>query len=152
MVGVSFYIVRSCGIGEGEDSAMTEDDKPSIAFTSSSDQWKTLKPFARDMRRIPTPAENRLWEQLRNRGISAAKFRRQHAIDGFIVDFVCVEYKVIVELDGTIHDEPAQKTYDEARQQQLEERGFRVLRFRNEQVFENPGDVIEAIRKALVLP
>jgi phosphoribosylformylglycinamidine synthase subunit PurQ / glutaminase len=128
---------------------MTEDDKPSIAFTSSTDQWKTLKPFARTMRHVPTPAEQQLWEHLRNRGLSAAKFRRQHAIDGFSVDFVCIEHKVIVELDGAIHDEPTQKVYDEARQEQIEEQGFRVLRFRNQQVFERLDEVIEAIKKAL---
>ena len=130
---------------------MNEDDRPFIPFTSTNEHWKTLKPFARTMRHVPTPAEQRLWERLRNRGVGAAKFRRQHSIDGFIVDFVCIEYKLIIEMDGTIHDEPTQKIYDEARQQQLEERGFRVLRFRNEQVFETFDDVIETIRKALVL-
>src|SRR5688500_17970966 len=98
---------------------MTEDDKPFVPFTSSKDQWKALKPFARTMRNVPTPAEQRLWEQLRNRG-TGAKFRRQHAIEGFIVDFVCIEHKLIIELDGSIHDEPDQKLYDETRQSQLQ--------------------------------
>ncbi|VVT26759.1 DUF559 domain-containing protein [Hoeflea sp. EC-HK425] len=90
-----------------------------------------LRGFARDMRRAPTEAEQRLWGVLRNRRLDKLKFRRQVPIGGFIADFVCMEAKLIVELDGSQHvDSPR----DKARDSNLEERGFRVLRLWNDDV------------------
>lgn len=90
-----------------------------------------LRGFARDMRSAPTEAEKRLWGALRNRLLDKLKFRRQVPIGGFIADFVCMEAKLIVELDGSQH---AGSARDRARDSNLEERGFRVLRLWNDDV------------------
>ena len=90
-----------------------------------------LRTFARSMRRAPTEAEDRLWGALRDRRLDGLKFRRQVPIGAFIVDFVCMEAKLIVEVDGVQHAESAR---DMARDAELEARGFRVLRFWNDDV------------------
>ncbi len=78
------------------------------------------------MRHVPTPAEDMLWQQLRNRHLHGAKFRRQYAIERF-VDFACLEYRLVIEVDGSIHEQ--QQEIDAIRQEFLEALGFRVLRF-----------------------
>ena len=90
-----------------------------------------LRGFARSMRSAPTEAEQRLWGALRNRRLDRLKFRRQVPIGPYIADFVCMEAKLIVELDGSQH---AESTRDRARDAELEQRGFRVLRFWNDDV------------------
>jgi very-short-patch-repair endonuclease len=102
---------------------------------------------AKDLRRSMTQAEDILWEHLRNRKLNGLKFRRQHPIDIFIADFYCHEKKLIIELDGSIHDIPEQKEYDEGRSFLLEEKGFHILRFRNEEVINNVKDVLDRILK-----
>jgi very-short-patch-repair endonuclease len=126
---------------------MTEERRPQ--FTSSPQQWDKLKPRAREMRRAPTPAEDALWQSLRSRRLAGAKFRRQHAIGGFIVDFVCVERRLIVEVDGEIHQQPGTQAYDAERQAALGALGFRVLRFDNAQVLAEPVGVLAVIAEAL---
>lgn len=108
--------------------------------------WEKLKPVARQMRREPTPAEDHLWQQLRNRALGV-KFRRQHPIDRFIVDFFCDEAGLIVEVDGGIHQYTAEE--DALRQAFLESYGFRVLRFSNEDVLGSAAGVLETIRDNL---
>ncbi len=96
-----------------------------------------------------TPAENLLWQNLRNRKTSNHKFRRQHPIAKFIVDFYCHEAKLVIEVDGKIHlmnDNPA---YDKFRTEQLEALGLKVIRFTNEEVLGNISGVLEEIRKHL---
>jgi very-short-patch-repair endonuclease len=110
--------------------------------------WEKLKPLAREMRQTPTPAESALWQLLRNRRVTGAKFRRQHAIERFIVDFICLEHKLIIEVDGEIHQH--QQDYDTVRQAFLEYQGFCVLRFSNEAVLETPSHVIAAIESKLL--
>ena len=90
-----------------------------------------LRGFARAMRRAPTDAEQRLWGALRNRRLDRLKFRRQAPIGPYIADFVCMEAKLIVELDGSQH---AGSGRDRTRDAELEARGFRVLRFWNDDV------------------
>ena len=90
-----------------------------------------LTKFARAMRRAPTEAEERLWGALRNRRLDGLKFRRQVPIGVSIADFVCMEAKLIVEVDGVQH---AESLGDMARDVVLEARGFRVLRFWNHDV------------------
>ncbi|MBB6017648.1 endonuclease domain-containing protein [Deinococcus radiopugnans] len=99
---------------------------------------------ARELRRDQTPTEHRLWRALRGRFLNA-KFRRQWPIAGYIVDFVCFEARLIVELDGSQHAEDAARAYDEARTQVLEAGGFKVLRFWNNEVSSNLRGVLEAI-------
>jgi very-short-patch-repair endonuclease len=89
-----------------------------------------VKQRAKELRQSQTPAEKKLWKILRNRKLAGYKFRRQHPIGPFIADFFCEEAKLVIELDGEIHNK--QKGYDEARGQWLEENGCRLLRFGNE--------------------
>jgi very-short-patch-repair endonuclease len=118
-------------------------------FTSSPDQWEYLKPAARAMRHDPTHAEDALWRRLRGRRLGGTKFRRQHSIEGFVMDFVCIDHRIIIEVDGSVHDEPDQQAHDQARQVYLERLGFQMLRFTNDQVFLSIESVLNTIRLAL---
>jgi very-short-patch-repair endonuclease len=100
------------------------------------------------MRANPTPAERRLWAMLRNRRMPF-KFKRQHVIDPYIVDFACLERSLIVEADGSQH---ADKICDRRRDAYLRQLGFQVLRFWNNDVLENANGVFEMIYTALHTP
>ncbi len=89
---------------------------------------------AKEMRRLPTPAEAAVWELLRDRRCLGLKFRRQQVVEGFILDFYCAEHRIALEIDGEIHDE--QRQYDEIRTRVLASHGIRVFRVRNEDVSE----------------
>ena len=90
--------------------------------------------LARQLRRATTPAERHAWWLLRNRGVLGLKFRRQHVLHGFIVDFYCVAERLVVELEGDAHDGSDRQTYDAARAHLLEAAGYRVIRIRNRDV------------------
>ena len=92
---------------------------------------------ARELRRQMTPAEQKLWQQLRGKQFYQLKFRRQHPLDRFILDFYCHQYQLVIEVDGESHADPAQKAYDAARTEWLEQRGLRVIRFSNRDVQTN---------------
>jgi very-short-patch-repair endonuclease len=114
-----------------------------------SKEWrasKVVKQAARELRHSLTPAERRLWSALRYKQIAGLRFRRQHPIGRFIVDFCCVEDRLIIEVDGAVHLYTGE--YDCARQEWLEANGYRVIRFTNTQVMANLNGVIEAIRQA----
>ena len=100
----------------------------------------------RDLRNRMTDAENRLWRCLRSRQIAGFKFRRQHPFLDFVLDFVCLENRLVVEIDGGQHQECEQ---DVVRDRRLNEAGFRVLRFWNNQVLQETEAVVEAIWTAL---
>ena len=102
---------------------------------------------ARDLRRDSTDAERSLWSQVRRRGLDGYKFRRQMPIGPYIVDFVCVEERLIVELDGGQHDERAEQ--DRRRTASLEGAGYRVARFWNVDVLRNMEGVLESVRAEL---
>ena len=91
---------------------------------------------ARALRRNSTPAEARLWEQLRNRQLQGFKFLRQATIGPYIVDFLCRERKLVVELDGWTHSTPEELNYDSRRTRYLQNQGYRVLRFDNIEALE----------------
>ena len=86
-----------------------------------------MKAKAKQLRKNSTQAETWLWRQLRNRQLAGCKFRRQHAIGPYIVDFVCLEKQLVIELDGGQHQD--QSSYDEQRTRYLNSLGFQVLRF-----------------------
>ena len=88
---------------------------------------------ARQMRSHPTPAERLAWSLLRNRGILGLKFRRQHVLHGFIVDFYCPQLRLVLELDGPGHRDAGQSDYDVARSVRLRAGGYRVLRIANDE-------------------
>ena len=98
---------------------------------------------ARELRKYATEAETALWAQLRYRKLGGHRFRRQRPIGGYIVDFVCLEGQVVVELDGGQHQESGR--YDAARTVELNGLGFTVIRFWNNQVLAEIGGVKEAI-------
>ena len=92
--------------------------------------------IAKGNRHEPTDAEAAAWALLRNRRCLGLKFRRQHVVRGFIVDFYCAELHLAVEVDGTVHDGRTQAEYDEARSRALGHAGITVVRIRNEQISE----------------
>ena len=100
---------------------------------------------SRRLRQASTPTELRLWEFLRAKRFQNIKFRRQHPIGPYVVDFVCLTQKLIIELDGRQHLE--QIAYDQQRTSYLEQLGFRVIRFWNHDVLRQLGCVLEQIRK-----
>ncbi len=103
---------------------------------------------ARALRNRPTEAERALWKHLRLRQMDGNKFRRQQPLGRYIVDFVCLEKRLIVELDGGQH--AVQATADAARTAWLETQGFRMIRFWNQDVLQNMAAVRETIRQALL--
>ncbi len=120
--------------GEGANSLATEDEP-----------W--LQARARELRQQQTPDEQALWQQLRAKRFSGHKFRRQQVLGRFIVDFVCFAQRLIVELDGGQHAEAVD--YDNHRDTWLEQQGFRVLRFWNNEWSKQPEAVLESIWQAL---
>ena len=102
---------------------------------------------ATELRREETPAEGKLWAYLRGRKIKGIKFRRQHAIGNYIVDFCAVKEKLVIELDGSQH--LGQSEYDEERTAYLESQGYKVIRFWNNQVMNDISGCVIAIEGAL---
>ena len=110
--------------------------------------YEELKEKAVLMRKEPTEAEAALWELLRGKSLDA-KFRRQHVIGDYIVDFVCLDKQLVVEVDGGYHSDPQQKERDRRRTDFLQSKGFSVLRFTNEEVISQPEETVTVIRNAL---
>lgn len=104
---------------------------------------------ARALRQTQTNAEAVLWDALRDRQLRGIKFRRQYAVERFILDFYCPAAHLVIELDGSVHDEPMQRERDEARTAALEARNYRVIRFRNEEVLADLQSVLERIVAAV---
>ena len=116
-------------------------------ITSDSKIIGALLQRAKEMRKNPTPAEAKLWDEIRNRKF-VDKFRRQHPIDQYIVDFVCLEKKLIIEADGPIHQ--FQMDQDAERQLLLEQKkGYTILRFSNSEILEQTDDVLDKIESTL---
>jgi len=108
-----------------------------------------FKARARQLRAAQTSAEAKLWQALRARRMARWKFRRQHPIDRYIVDFVTLDGKLIVEVDGVTHDSDAERARDVFRTEVLERCGFHVVRVSNTDVYENLEGVLEMIAATL---
>lgn len=121
-----------------------EYQSPEFFKTSSPDRYDLLKAFARKNRNHPTEAEKALWSMINGMRLGV-RFRRQHIINDYIADFVCLEKKLIIEVDGNYHLTDEQKGYDAHRTETLEQFGFQVLRFKNEEVIANTQAVVNAI-------
>jgi 5-methyltetrahydrofolate--homocysteine methyltransferase len=106
---------------------------------------------AKELRKRQTKAEKTLWLRLRDNQINGAKFRRQEPIGSFIVDFVCYNSKLIIEVDGSVHKAVETKTNDIYRNQWLKSEGFKVLRFWNSKILNDLDNVVNKIRKNLVI-
>ena len=105
------------------------------------------------LRKNQTPSEAKLRYVLRNRGIGNLKFRRQHRIGNYIVDFCCREKKLVIELDGGHHNDPRIQERDEQRQKFIERQGFKVLRFWNDDIDGNlEGVVLVILQRAGASP
>ncbi len=118
-------------------------------INSTKDEWIKTLAFAKENRKNLTEEEDIMWQELRNRNVAGYKFRRQHPIAGYIPDFVCLEKKLIVEIDGGYHDEVEQKKYDAAREIWLNENGFTLLRFTNYEVNNTLQTVLKEIEETL---
>ena len=111
--------------------------------------YPLLKEYALKNRSNPTEAEQVLWELVKTKQLEGHKFRRQHIIGNFIVDLVCLDKKLVIEIDGLIHQMPDNKVSDEARTEWLKTKGFKVIRFTNEDVLNKTGEVTETILSIL---
>ena len=101
--------------------------------------------IARELRLRQTTAEELLWYRLRRHQLDGLKFKRQHHIGNFIVDFYCGELKLVIEVEGGVHQIPEQITRDNIRFEELEGRGLMILRIKNEEVIENIENVLSKI-------
>ena len=108
-----------------------------------------LKEFAKAQKANPTQAEKVMWELVRNKKLESFKFRRQHIIGQYIADFVCLKRRLIVEIDGKIHQLPENKEADAVRTEWLEEKGFKVIRYTNEQVLADSDNTLDSIVEEL---
>ncbi len=141
----------------------TASPNPSEGGALDPDEWETsnayhradpiiyglLKGFVEEHRSNPTHAENILWQILRGKKLDGYKFRRQHIIGNFIADFVCLSKKVIIEIDGLIHQTKENKISDEERTLELNKFGFEVIRFTNEEVIGDTDNVLNKILEHL---
>jgi len=105
-----------------------------------------LKYFRKELRANLTPAEAALWQELKGRKFEGKKFRRQHSVDSYILDFYCPEERLAIELDGNHHFEISQADYDYERDLFLKEFGVLVLRFENKEVWHNLEGVLNEIK------
>ena len=118
------------------------------AHTADSTQYDLLKENAKANRKNPTEAESVIWDMLKGNNLGY-HFRRQHIILDYIVDFICLEKGLVIELDGGYHNDPQQKAYDGYRTAHLQRLGYTELRFKNEELLCNPDDVIKKIKETL---
>jgi len=100
----------------------------------------------KSLRNRGTPAEAALWTLLRHRQFDGLKFRRQHSVGPYILDFYCPEKKIAIELDGAFHNDPMRQEYDYKRNLCLRELGIRIFRCENQAMYENPYGILETLR------
>lgn len=140
------------GAGVGASDRKQEKDWAMARQEKSTPRIRGTTPevdaAARRGRRDMTPAEKALWAALRGKKLGGLKFRRQHPLGPFILDFYCPARKLVVELDGAGHAEQGQKSYDAARTERLNDYGCRVIRFRNEEVLHDLPSVLARILEA----
>ena len=110
--------------------------------------YSLLKDLAKKNREHPTPAESALWKFLKNNALGCT-FKRQHVVGAYIADFICIQARLIIEIDGGYHQLPDAHISDEERTKQLNAFGFRVIRFTNEEVIFDLGSVLNKIKEQL---
>jgi very-short-patch-repair endonuclease len=106
---------------------------------------KELIQFRKKLRNNATPAEAFLWRHLKAKKLCGRRFNRQHSIKNYIVDFYCAVEKLVIELDGAVHQSSKVQEYDKKRTEILNELGYTVIRFENKMVFENLESVLSEI-------
>lgn len=115
--------------------------------TAYLDRYELLRSFARENRKQMTLAESILWDSLRRGNLSGHKFLRQHIIGDYIVDFLCRDDGLVIEVDGGYHSEQQQEVSDAERDKWLEHQGYSVLRFSNDEVLNNLNNVLTTIER-----
>ena len=118
------------------------------SYQTSGDSYAILKGFAKENRKFATEAESILWEFLKGRQLGV-KFNRQHVIGDYIADFACIEKLLVIEVDGGYHSEPRQQEDDMVRQEWLEDKGFTVIRFTNDEIIGDTERVLSDIAEHL---
>ncbi len=120
-----------------------------LVGVTGTDPSASLRPMAneraRTLRKSMSEAEWKLWHELRKRQVGGHRFRRQHPIGPYVVDFVCLEHRFVVEVDGGQHSEPEQVEHDTRRTEWLAREGYRVFRVWNAEVFNNLDGVVATI-------
>ena len=140
--------------GRGEDVESQHHGPPfnryvCVRYSSNAETWRLLKPRLREMRARPTPAEKALGSALRQRQVGA-KFRRQHAVGPFVLDFYCSSHRLGIEVDGASHEGRHER--DQERDEWLPRARICVLRISNQDVLRDIGAVVERIRSELAKP
>ncbi len=127
--------------------ALDDDNEKNVYNYQTADPivYGLLKEFAAEHKNNPTEAEKIMWELVRGKKLDGYKFRRQHIIGTFIADFVCISQKLIIEIDGLIHQVAENKINDEERTVELNKLGFEVIRFTNNQVINEPEYILKSI-------
>ncbi len=115
------------------------------SYARSPEPGQKLIERARQLRQQATNAEQLLWELLRNRQLLGRKFRRQHPLGRFIADFFCDDARLIIEIDGAVHQEPSQQERDRMREEALRQHSYHLLRFTNDQVLHQTAQVLQTI-------
>lgn len=123
-------------------------DTLNLMGTSEALRHREKLKFKRDLRKNLTPAECVLWQELRNRKFIGTKWKRQDTIGQFIADFLCKEHRIIVEVDGGIHE--TQQEYDRLRTEIINVYGYRVIRFKNEEVLGELSTVLQRIAEEIM--
>ena len=117
-------------------------------MTASADKYELLKEYSQDLRKEMTPSEKSLWKALRD-NFQGCRFRRQHVIGDYIADFICLPARLVIEVDGEYHSTPQQRMLDETRTAYLKEKGYRVIRFTNDEVDFQIKEVVLKIKESL---
>jgi very-short-patch-repair endonuclease len=107
---------------------------------------------AKELRKNMTKAEKVFWDRVRNRKFCGLKFRRQHPVEYYIADFYCPEKKLVIEIDGKIHDQIEIKERDKNRDAEIKKYDLKILRFKNEEILNNPSGVLNTIKTELHIP
>ncbi len=115
-----------------------------LHYNRTKEKWRR-----KDLRKKSTKAEKILWEYLRNRNLAGFKFKRQYSVDSFIIDFYCPKVKLGIEIDGEVHFTEEAKNYDENRSGFLSDFGIDIIRFRNDDIYNNLKVVLNTIEDKL---
>jgi replication-associated recombination protein RarA len=132
------------GLQQVETATELEEDEQEY-LTADPSYYQALKLFAKENRSQPTVVEEVLWQALRDKKLEGYKFRRQHVVGKYIADFICITKLLIIEVDGLIHQHPENMESDQIRTKWLQDHGFTVLRFSNEEVIHATGNVLQNI-------
>lgn len=135
---------------EGEDQSESLLEEETVGYRFADPYvYKLLSSYAKQHRSQPTQAEEALWTMLKSKNLAGYKFRRQHIIDRFIADFVCLKKRLIIEIDGLVHSLPEDQISDLQRTERLKELDFQVIRFTNKQVLHQTEQVLSVILEKL---